>query len=101
MNQPDGLRAPRNVSEGWFLTATLALALLVRLLYLRQIASLPFFEHPVGDSAIYLERARDILSGHVLPAHPFFYGSLFYPYALAGLLAVGGRSLLPVYLVQA
>jgi 4-amino-4-deoxy-L-arabinose transferase-like glycosyltransferase len=75
-------------------------ALLFRLLYLGQVASLPFFDQPVGDSAVYLERAAAILEGRLLPEGSFFYGSVLYPYLLAFTLFLPGGSLYLVCLLQ-
>ncbi len=74
-------------------------ALALRLLYLHQIAALPFFDQPVGESEVHLNLARDIVSGALLPSRPFFYASVLYPYFLAAVLAVGG-SLFVVCLLQ-
>lgn len=70
------------------LLALFGLALALRVTVLHQIAGLPFFDHPVGDSAVYLQRAGEIVGGKLLPDHPFFYGSVFYPYFLAVVLSV-------------
>jgi tetratricopeptide (TPR) repeat protein len=72
---------------------------LLRLVYLHQFAGLPFFDQPVGESAVHLELARRIAAGALLPERPFFYASVFYPYFLAGVLAAGG-SLFIVCLIQ-
>src|SRR5262245_33063983 len=74
--------------------------LILRLLYLNEAAALPFFDHPIGDSAVHLARAREILAGAFVPARAFFYGSALYPYLLAGILALPLGSLYLVGLVQ-
>ena len=61
-------------------------AFALRLLYLNQLAGLPFFDQPIGDSAVYLKRASEIASGALLPSRPLFYGSILYPYFLATVL---------------
>ena len=48
----------------YFLVFTVAMA--VRLIYLNQLASAPFFDQPVGDSRIYVERAIAITEGDLL-----------------------------------
>jgi Flp pilus assembly protein TadD len=77
-------------SRTWWVAIAfiLAVAFALRLLYLNQVAALPFFDQPTGDSAVYLRRAREIASGVFLPTRPFFYGSIFYPYFLAVVLAL-------------
>lgn len=75
--------------------------LLARVIYLQQVAGLPFFHDPVGDSALYLERAREILDGRFLPDGPFFYGGILYPWVLAGSALLFGANLYPVVLLQA
>jgi len=79
----------------------LAAGLLLRVLYLNQVAALPFYDQPIGDSAVYLQRASEILAGSFVPGRPFFYGSVLYPYLLAAVLALPGGSLYLVGLLQA
>jgi 4-amino-4-deoxy-L-arabinose transferase-like glycosyltransferase len=76
-------------------------ALLARVVYLQQVSALPFFHDPVGDSAGSLARARGILAGEYLPAAPYFYGGILYPWILAGFALLFGANLYPVCLVQA
>lgn len=89
-------------SRHWtlWLAAILVTGLSLRLMYLAQVYSLPFFDYPVGDSAIYLARAKEIMGGTWLPARPFFYGSMLYPYFLAGVLGSTGGSVVVVYILQ-
>jgi Flp pilus assembly protein TadD len=82
------------------LVAILALGLFARLLYLSQVAALPFFGQPVGDSAVHLKRAAEIAAGQWLPTRPFYYCSIFYPYFLAAALALGHGSLWVVCAIQ-
>ncbi len=82
------------------LAAVLALAFITRFLYLRQFAALPFFDQPVGDSASHLKRAAEIAGGAWLPARPFYYCSIFYPYFLAAALALFHGSLYAVSAIQ-
>ncbi len=95
---PPGAWAERH----WWrwLAVLLAVALVARLLYLRQVAALPFFDQPVGDSAAHLERAAAIARGAWLPERPFYYCSIFYPYFLAAALALFGGSLAAVCAIQ-
>jgi 4-amino-4-deoxy-L-arabinose transferase-like glycosyltransferase len=82
------------------LAVILALAFVARFLYLRQVAALPFFDQPVGDSAAHLGRAAEIARGEFLPARPFYYCSIFYPYFLAAALALFRGSLFWVCATQ-
>jgi tetratricopeptide (TPR) repeat protein len=58
------------------------LAVLIRLLYLRELSEAPFFHHPVGDSAIYHERAVAIAAGDLIGREAYFHSSPLYPYFL-------------------
>jgi tetratricopeptide (TPR) repeat protein len=80
--------------------AILVVALVLRLLYLHQIAALPLFDAPVGESAEHLKLAASIRAGALLPTHPFFYASVLYPYFLAAVLALPSASLYLVCLIQ-
>ncbi|MEO0074236.1 MAG: TRAP transporter large permease subunit, partial [candidate division WOR-3 bacterium] len=73
-------------------------SLLLQLNYLRQYSQqIAFFSHPTGDSLIYLNLARQIISGSVPDV---FYRAPAYPFLLALLLCLGGQNLLWVYLFQ-
>jgi tetratricopeptide (TPR) repeat protein len=70
------------------LLIVLLAALLLRVLYLNQVAALPFFDQPFGDSAVHVLRAAEIRQGSFLPDRPLFYGSPLYPYFLAAVLSI-------------
>ena len=82
------------------LAGILLLALLLRLIYLGQVASLPFFDHPVGESQVHLTLASQIAAGSFVPHRPFFYASVLYPYFLAVVLEISRGRILGVALVQ-
>jgi tetratricopeptide (TPR) repeat protein len=82
------------------LAVILLVGLIARLLYLKQVAALPFFDQPVGDCAVHLARANEIAHGALLPARPFYYCSIFYPYFLAALMGVMHASLFSVCVIQ-
>lgn len=87
LSGPRGATPDRSDLHWWItLGAVCLFALALRAIYLAQVAALPFFDQPVGDSAAHLARAADIARGHWLPARPFYYCSIYYPYLLAGLL---------------
>ena len=69
-----------------------ALALALRLVYLAQIDSLPFFEFPVVDARSYDEWARTLASGDWLGSE-VFYQAPAYPYFLGGVYSVFGHDL--------
>ena len=75
--------------------AVLAVALMLRFLYLPHIMALPTWGHPVMDAAYHDDWAREVASGTLSGDQPFFRAPL-YPYAL-GLLyrATGGSYAIP------
>ena len=75
-------------------------ALVVRLLYLRQAAGVPFSSHPIVDGARYWSWAERIAAGD-WRGMGVFYQAPLYPYVLAVVRDVFGPSLTAVYLVQA
>jgi len=85
---------------GAALAALIVTAFVLRWAYLREVAALPFFDQPVGDSAAHLKRAAEIASGAWLPSRPFYYCSIFYPYFLAAALALFHGSLFWVCAIQ-
>ncbi|MEA2600889.1 MAG: hypothetical protein QOF89_1881 [Acidobacteriota bacterium] len=81
------------------LGAILALALALRLAHWWAVRDQPFFAWLVMDSQEYDRWAREIGAGDWLGSQVFFQAPL-YPYLLAILYALCGRSLDAVYLVQ-
>ncbi len=57
------------------------LALVLRLLYLKDLMHLPFFNHPIMDAAYHDSWARRIAQGQLVGDEPFFRAPL-YPYVL-------------------
>jgi len=82
------------------LAAVFALALAVRLAYLFEIRDLPTLHQLVMDAQRYDALARDILDRGWRPREPFYQAPL-YPYLLAAMYAVSGRSPAAVRLAQA
>jgi tetratricopeptide (TPR) repeat protein len=71
----------------------LLLALLVRGVYLAQIAPNPFFQYPIVDAQVYDEMASAIVRGQdPYPGRAFFQPPL-YPYFLSVLYRLAGRHL--------
>jgi tetratricopeptide (TPR) repeat protein len=81
------------------LGAVLTLALALRLAHWWAVRHQPFFAWLVMDSQEYDRWAREIAAGDWLGSQVFFQAPL-YPYLLAILYALFGRSLDAVYLVQ-
>jgi len=75
-------------------------ALALRLVYLWQIRGMPFFRVPIGDGRSYWEWAGRIAGGDWIGTETFYQAPL-YPYFLAAIRAVFGRSVPAVYVVQA
>jgi tetratricopeptide (TPR) repeat protein len=90
---------PRGSSAGTILLAALSLGFVVRIVYFREIARLPFFEAPIIDGAEYLRWARHILGGEILWSEVPIHGPV-YPYVLALLLGLSGGSLAFATLAQ-
>ena len=81
------------------LLVLLAITLAVRLVYLSQISSNPYFHFPIVDAQTYDEMAVRIAAGEEPVPAPFYQPPL-YPYFLGLLYALFGRDLLLVRLVQ-
>ncbi|HEX7320240.1 MAG TPA: tetratricopeptide repeat protein [bacterium] len=75
-------------------------AFAVRLVYLTEISRAPYFDDPAGDSRVLLDQALDILKGHLLGEGVYFYSSPPYPYFIAAVLALAGRSFFILGLIQ-
>lgn len=75
-------------------------ALFLRLFYLSQIRTNPFFEVPIVDSKTYFDIARQIVSGDWLAGNESFWQPPFYPYFLAILLKFFGEVFYSARLIQ-
>jgi tetratricopeptide (TPR) repeat protein len=86
----------------WIAVAgALALAIALRVVYLREIGGHPLYEALTGDPALYHRQALDILAGKLVPDHAYFHSSPLYPFVLAGLLRLFAHSLEAVRVAQA
>jgi 4-amino-4-deoxy-L-arabinose transferase-like glycosyltransferase len=91
----------RAASRRWNLLLAVAfLALVVRLIYLTQIAHAPFFNLRLGDADAYHQWALRIAAGDWL-GQGVFYQSPLYPYFLALIYKLFGASPAMVRLIQA
>lgn len=85
--------------ERWAGPAVFLSALLVRLIYLIQVKDSPIFEVLLIDSETYDRFARMILDG-VFRGEEIYAMNLLYPYFLAGIYQLFGKSFLAVAVVQ-
>jgi len=87
------------VGADWIVLGGLVgLAVLARIIYVVQSGDWPYFDCPVSDAALYLDRAQGILGGYWPSAKMAHSQGPLYPYLLAGVLAVtdGHRIMLAV-----
>jgi len=93
--------AVRRERDGLYLLAICAVAFAVRLIYLRQIQTVVFFEYLIGDALAYAQWAERLAGGDWLDrAQGVFYQAPLYPYFLAILHAFGVHDLWWIRLVQ-
>ncbi|MCK4660049.1 MAG: tetratricopeptide repeat protein [Phycisphaerae bacterium] len=92
-------RAEPRFRPMWLVIAVFTLALLVRGVYLYQIRTIPFLEHPSVDARSYDEWAQRIAGGQWW-GDEVFYQAPAYPYFLAVLYRLGGHHLWLVRGVQ-
>ncbi|MGH7177462.1 MAG: tetratricopeptide repeat protein [Tepidisphaeraceae bacterium] len=94
--RPGPIRAP---DFGWF-AGIVALALVLRIVFVFQARSVVFFEHLVVDSRAYNDWAQRIAAGEWV-GRGVFYQAPLYPYFLAVVEKAVGHDLLRVRMVQA
>jgi tetratricopeptide (TPR) repeat protein len=94
----DRLDSALNRNPRW-LVALFVGAFLLKLIYLVQSADALRVTVPIMDSEYYYNMAVDILDGQIIRSEPFFMGPL-YPYVLAILLGVFGKSIAVVRVIQ-
>ncbi|MFH0982183.1 MAG: tetratricopeptide repeat protein [Planctomycetota bacterium] len=75
------------------------LAMVLRLIHLRQIESIGFFNHPLSDGWVYAQRARGIAAGDWLGPADFVHAPL-YAYLLGLIQIVAGHDWWTVHVVQ-
>lgn len=79
--------------------AIFALAFSLRLIYLRDIRQLPFFDHPIMDASYHDTWARRVAQGQLVGSEPFFRAPL-YPYTLGLIYRLSNGSYLVPRLFQ-
>ncbi len=77
-----------------------ALALVVRLVYLCEISGSPTFRLPVVDSLVYCRAAAGLAAGNGF-CDSFFFQPFLYPFWLAGVFLASGTSLVAARVIQA
>ena len=93
--------AAATTSRQWNLLLSVALlALVLRLVYIRQISHAPFFDLRIGDAKAYHQWALRIVDGGWL-GEGVFYQAPLYPYFLAVVYKVLGNSTAMVRFIQA
>jgi tetratricopeptide (TPR) repeat protein len=75
-------------------------ALVPRLIYLSEVSRAVWFERPIGDSNVYLDRAKEILAGHWLGSGIPFHSSPIYPFFMALFLGLSGGSFFVLGIAQ-
>ena len=94
------LSPARTRPHPWAMAAIFLWALLLRLIYVRQISSNPFFSRPVMDPGYHDEWARAIASGDWIGKEAFFRAPL-YPYFLGVIYRLFGPDYLTPRIIQA
>jgi len=92
----------RRARRDWTAVAVLGvfgLALLLRLVYLHQVWSIPFFEFPLVDARSYDDWAQRIAAGDWW-GDRVFYQAPAYPYFLAVIYSLAGHDLWIAHVVQ-
>lgn len=106
MNQPGIERAPRtrNSGAGWsgwrIALGLFVLAALIRLLFLREMASSPLWKTPLVDAETYDGLARSFAATHRW-GRDFFWQPPLYPFLLSIVYALTGSSMTAARILQA
>ncbi len=90
---------PMNHRDRKFMLYLFLAALLVRLLYLRDMAQSPYFGAPFLDELYHVNRARDIAAGRLLGPDVFFRAPL-YVYLLGLVIRIFGLRFFVIGLLQ-
>ncbi len=90
---------PLDRRDALAMAGVFALALVLRLVFLWQVQSIPFIEHPISDARAYDEWAQRIAAGNWF-GDQAFYQAPAYPYFLAVIYKIVGHDLWTVHVVQ-
>jgi len=85
--------------DGRWIVALFAFAFVLKLAFILQSLGSLQIKVPILDARFYDEMARDIAAGHIIRREAFFMGPL-YPYFMAFVYGVFGKSLLVKGLIQ-
>jgi Tfp pilus assembly protein PilF/4-amino-4-deoxy-L-arabinose transferase-like glycosyltransferase len=88
------------IKDLYLVIAVFVIAAVLRLVYFFEFNDVPFFDHPVGDSRIYHERALDIAAGDLVGREAYFHSSPLYPYLMALVYSVFGDSFTALRILQ-
>jgi tetratricopeptide (TPR) repeat protein len=99
VNQQTQRHRARRGATAAALLGVFGLALLLRLVYLHQVWSIPFFEFPLVDARSYDEWAQRIAAGDWW-GDRVFYQAPAYPYFLAAIYRLAGHELWTAHVVQ-
>jgi tetratricopeptide (TPR) repeat protein len=102
--KPGDRRKAQRHDRGWeaaVVAGVAVVAFALRLAYLWQIRSAPYFDDPIADSLIYLERAGQILAGDWVGDGIYFHSSPPYPYFIALVFSLSRGSFLALGVIQA
>ena len=94
---------PAATSDLLLVLLIIAVALVLRGVYLVQITSIPFFDHPVGDARGYYDWALRLAaasSWHQWLGESPFYQAPLYPYVLACWFKIAGDGFVGIRLFQ-
>ena len=106
--KPSDARAGAPAKRRWrlpggdrtLLALVFAAAFIPRLIYLVAISHTVWFDRPIGDSNVYLDRAKEILAGNWLGTGIPFHSSPAYPFFMALFLGLPGGSFFVLGLAQ-
>ena len=75
-------------------------ALAVRMVYLTEYRSVPYYDRPFSDSSHYQRRAVEIASGDLVGRQAYFLGSPLYPYFMAAVYKPFGVNFTLLRIIQ-
>jgi tetratricopeptide (TPR) repeat protein len=92
--------AEETVPDAWLVLVVFVVAMVARLVYLGELNDAPWFNHPVGDSRIYHDRALEIAGGDLIGREAYFHSSPLYPYFIALVYSIFGVKFTVLRVIQ-